>query len=116
MIISCDLNGIQPRYIQVWNCDGVGFDPNVMWHKVICVYKVFQGELKWKVQTAEQSPFWCTLIVFNQADGKCFIPPFIVHQSKEYYQYLYLNIPLDWIFHHTSSGYMYRYGWLKTMT
>ena len=30
--------------------------------------------------------------------------------------YLHHNIPLDCTVHHTPSGYMYRYGWLKAMT
>ena len=40
----------------------------------------------------------------------------IVHQYKEYYQNLHYNVPLDWIFHHTTSDFMYIYGWLKSMT
>ena len=70
----------------------------------------------WKVQTGERAPFWCTVLVFTQDDGKCFMPPVIVHKAKEYSQYLHHNIPLDWIVHHTSSGYMDRHEWLKAMT
>ena len=70
----------------------------------------------WKVKTGELSPFWCTLLLFNQDDGQCFIPPIILHQAKEYYQYLHHNVPLDWIVHHTPSDYMDRDGWLKYMT
>ena len=70
----------------------------------------------WKVQTGERAPLWCTLLVFTRADGQYFMPPVIVHQSKEYSQDLHHNIPLYWIFHHTPSGYMDRYGWLKVMT
>ena len=43
------------------------------------------------------------------------MPPMIVHQAKEYYQDLHHNIPLDWTFHHTPSGYVDRDGWLKSM-
>ena len=42
--------------------------------------------------------------------------PIIVHQAKEYSQDLHSNIPLDWKFHHTPSGYMDRDGCLKAMT
>ena len=116
MIIPSDLNDIQPRATQVWNCDEVGFDPNGRWSKVICTYKFFQGEQKWKVKTGERSSFWCTLLVFTQADGECFTPPIIVHRYKEYSQDLHYNIPLDWIIHHTPYSYIYRDGWLKAMT
>ena len=42
--------------------------------------------------------------------------PIILHQAKEYYQDLHYNFPLGWIVHHTPSGYMDIYGWLKAMT
>ena len=70
----------------------------------------------WKVKNGEQSPLWCTLLVFTQAYGKCFIPPIIVHQSKQYSQDLQLNIPMNQKFHHTPSGYMDSEGWIKSMT
>ena len=82
-IVPTDLHQIQPRATQVWNCDEIGFDSNSKWRKVVCTYKYFQGEIMWKVQTGERSPFWCTLIVFNRADGQCFMPPVIIHQAKE---------------------------------
>ena len=44
------------------------------------------------------------------------MPPIVVHQDKEYSQYLHQNIPLEWKFHHTPYGYMDRYQWLKTMS
>ena len=69
-----------------------------------------------KVKTGERASFWCTLLVFTQAGGKCFMPPVVVHQAKEYSQDLHHNIPLDWAVHHTPSGYMDRDGWLKEMT
>ena len=50
-IIPSDINDIQPRDTQVWNCNEVGFDPNGRWIKVICIYKLFQGEWMWRVQT-----------------------------------------------------------------
>ena len=43
-IIPSDINYIQPRDTQLWNCDEVGFDTNGRWIKVICIYKFFQGE------------------------------------------------------------------------
>ena len=44
-IFPTDLHQIKPRAIQVWNCDEIGFDPNSKWHKVVCTYKLFQGEI-----------------------------------------------------------------------
>ena len=116
IIIPSDINDIQPRSTPVWNCDEVGFDPNRRWSKIMFTYKLFQGERIWKVQTGERAPLWCTLLVFTRADGKCFMPPMIVNQAKKYSQDIHYNIPLDWIVHHTPSGYIDRYGWLKAMT
>ena len=82
----------------------------------MCTYKYFQGERMRKVKTGEHAPLWCTLPVFTRSDVQCFIPPFIVHQSKEYSQDLHHNIPLEWTVHHTPSGYMDRDGWIKAMT
>ena len=44
MIIPSDINDMQPRATQVRNYDEVGFDPNGRWNKIICTYKIFQGE------------------------------------------------------------------------
>ena len=115
MIIPSDLNDIQPRATQVWNCDEVGFDPNGIWSKVIYTYKFFQGKQMWKVQNGEQAPFWC-MLHFTRYGGKCFMPPIIVRQSKDYSQDIHYNVPVDWIVHHAPSGYMDRDGWLKSMT
>ena len=35
------LNDTQPRVTKVWNCNEIGFDPNVKWNKFICTYKFF---------------------------------------------------------------------------
>ena len=51
MIFPYDLNDIQLRSTQVWNCYLNGFDLNVRWNKVVCTYKLLQGERMWKVQT-----------------------------------------------------------------
>ena len=107
-VIPTYLHQIKPRSNQVWNCDEIGFDPNSKCHKVVCAYKLFQGEIMWKVQTGERTPFWYTLLVFTRANGKCFMPPTVVHQAKEYSQDLHHNIPLDCTLHHTPSGYMDR--------
>ena len=69
-IIPSDLHDIQSRATQVWNCGEIGFDCTVRWYKVICSYKFFQGEQKCNVQTVEQAPFWCMLLVFIQSDGQ----------------------------------------------
>ena len=116
MIIPSDLSDIQPRATQVCNWDEVGFGPNVIWNKVICTYKLFQGKQMWKVKTGKQAPLWCTLLVFNQADGQCFVPPITVHQANYYSQDIQSNVPLDCTVHHTPSGYMDRYVWIKYMT
>ena len=84
MNIPYDLNDIQPRATQIWKFDEIGFDPNGRWNKVICTYKFFQGELMLNVKTGEQTPFWCTLLVFTWSEGKWFIPLIIVYQYKEY--------------------------------
>ena len=78
------LNGIQPRYTQVWNCDIIVFNNNGRCNKVICTYKFYQGELMWKVQSGYLALLWFMLLVFNQADGQWFMPHIIVHQSREY--------------------------------
>ena len=39
--------------------------------------------------------------------------PVIVHQAKEYSQYLHHSIPFYWKIHHTPYVYMERYGWLN---
>ena len=46
-----DINEIQPRPSQVWNCDDIGFNSNVSWLIVVCTYKFFTGKLIWKSQT-----------------------------------------------------------------
>ena len=116
MVVPPGLHWIQQRDTQVWNCNEIGFYPNGKWHKLVCTYKFFQGQIMWKVQTGEFTPFWCTLLVFTISDGQCFMPPIFVHQSKEYSQYIHHNIPLDWTVHHTPSEYMDRYGWVKAIT
>ena len=47
MIVPPKLHKIQPRATKVWNCDEIGFDPNGKWHKVVCTYKLFQGDRMW---------------------------------------------------------------------
>ena len=42
--------------------------------------------------------------------------PIIVQQAKEISQHLHYNIPLDWIVHHKSSGYMDIDRYLKPIT
>ena len=81
----------------------------------MCTYNYFQGERMRKAKTGERAPFWCTLLVFNRADGQCFMLPVGIHQAKEYSQDLHNNIPLELKVHHTPSEYMNRYGWLNAM-
>ena len=42
--------------------------------------------------------------------------PIILHQANQYSQDLRYNVPLEWIVHHTTYGYMDRYGWLTAVT
>ena len=116
MIIPSDLNDIQPRATQVWNYDEVGFDNNGRWKKFICTYKLFQGEQMWNMQSIKQALLWCTLLVFTQDYGQCFMPPIIVHHANVYSPDIHFNISLECTVHHTPSSYMERYGWLKFMT
>ena len=48
MKICCELNNIQLRADHVWYWDEIGFDTNTTWNKVICTYKLFQGEKCWR--------------------------------------------------------------------
>ena len=68
-----------------------------------------------RIKTGERAQLWFTVLVFTQSDGVCFISSIIDHQVKEYYPHFHRNTPLEWIVHHTPSGYMDRYGWLKSM-
>ena len=108
-----NLHQIQPKATQVWKCDEIGFDPNSKCHKVVCTYKLFQGEIMWKGQTGEHAPFWCTLLVFTRSDGQCFMPPIVFFHAKDYSQDLHHNISLDWTVQHAPYGYMDIDGWLK---
>jgi hypothetical protein len=110
-----DLEDIQPRSDQVWNCDEIGFDPNGKWHRIVCTYKWSPSEKIWKTQTGERAPFWVTILFFTRADGQCFIPPTVVHQGTEGTADFLLNLPGNWIVHITPSGYMDRDGWFKTI-
>ena len=94
----------------------IGFDPHGSWLKIVFTYKFFTGQRIWKYQTGERAPFWCTDLIFTGADGRCFMPPMIVHQAANYTQYLHWNLPSDWLVHCTPSGYMYRDGWMKEMS
>ena len=82
MNIPSELNDIQPRATQLWNCDEYGFDTNGKLNMLVCTYKLFPGEIMWKVQTGEWAPFWLQLLFFIRDDGKCFMSPIIVHQAK----------------------------------
>ena len=67
-IVPNELHQIQPITTQVWNCDEIRFYPNGKWNKVVCTYKLFQGERMRKVKTGECAPFWCNLFVFTRDD------------------------------------------------
>mmetsp|Transcript_22960 Transcript_22960/g.34823 ORF Transcript_22960/g.34823 Transcript_22960/m.34823 type:complete len:226 (+) Transcript_22960:932-1609(+) len=56
-----------------------------------------------------------TILHFTRADGQCFIPPTLVHQSSEITVDLFMNVFGNWVTHATTSGYMDRDGWFKTI-
>ena len=68
----------------------------------------------WKVQTGERTQLWYRLIILNQDNGQCFIPPIADHQEKYYTQYLQFNIPIEFIVQHTPYRFMDRYIWIKS--
>ena len=70
----------------------------------------------WKVKIGYRAPLCCTLLVFSRAGGKCFMPTVVVHQANEYSRDIHHNVPFDWNVHHTPSGCMDRYWWLKVVT
>ena len=94
----------------------------IWWNWIWSQYKAEKGNLylqfisRWtnqRVKTWERAPFWCTLLVFTRYYGKCFMPPIIVHQAKEYSKDVHFGIPLDWTVHHTPYDYMDRDVWIK---
>ena len=111
-----NLQDIQPRPTQVWNCDEIRFDLNGNWNKMVYTYKFFMGSMMWRTHTSERAPFWCTSLIFTRDDGQCFIPPVVVHQSTHYNQYPHDNIPSDWVVHNSPSGYMDCDGWHESTT
>ena len=50
MNIPSELSNIQPRSTQVYNCDEIGFDPNLKCNRAVYTYKLFPGDIIWKVQ------------------------------------------------------------------
>ena len=42
---------------------------------------------------------------FTKVNAKFLVLPIVVHQKKNFSQYIYFNIPLYWIFHHLPSSY-----------
>jgi len=60
MQLPPDLEKIQPRPSQVWNCDEIGIDPNGKWTKIVCTYKYCVAEQIWKAQTGES-----TILVYS---------------------------------------------------
>jgi hypothetical protein len=110
-----DLEEIQRRANQCWNCDEIGIDPNGKLHKIVCPYKWCPCQKIWNTQTGERAPFWCTVLFFTRADGQCFIVLTIVHQGSEPTADMFWGIPGNWVTHVTPSGYMDRDGWYKTI-
>ena len=110
-----DLQDLQPRSSQVWNCDEIGIDPTGKWVKIVCTWKWCMSEKIWKCKDGEHAPFWVTVLFFTRADGQCFLPPCIVHKGVDYSCDFNWKIPDDWIVHATPSGYMDRDGWFKVI-
>ena len=67
-------------------------------------------------ETGEQAPLWCTLLVFNQANGQCFMTPIILHQANYQFEDLHFKIPLECTVHHIPYGCMDRDGCLRDIT
>ena len=115
-VVPFDLEDIQPHSSKVWNCDGIGFDPNGNCNNMVCTYKFFAGDSIWMTRTGEIAKLWCTTLIFTRADGKCSIPPVVVHQRTDYTKDLHYNITSDWVIHNSPSGYIYCGGWHKFMS
>lgn len=111
MVLPDDLDNIQLRPSQVWNCDEIGFDPNGKWYKIINTYKWCNTDQVWKARAGERAEYWCTLLIFTRADGQCFFPPVVVHKQAVQTGDLHLNLPEDWLVCNTPSGYMDRDSW-----
>ena len=110
-----DLDSVQPRPDQIWNCDEVGIDPNGKFSKIIYTYKWCKSTRVWRTQDGEKAPFWCSLLFFMRADGQCFVPPTVVHQGVHQNLEHSFGLPGNWTIHCTPSGYMDRDGWLKSV-
>lgn len=113
-VVPKDLEEIQPRADQVWNCDKIGIDPNGNWSCIVCTYKWCTLEKIWKTVEGEHAPFWVTILFYTCADGQFFVPPTIVHQGVEWTSDMGFGIPDNWVVHSTPSGYMDRDGFVKT--
>ena len=100
-VVPPDLQDIQPCPLKVWNYNEIGFDTNGNFNKMLCTYKFFTGDRIWSTPTDERYPFWSAALIFNRADGHCFIPPVVVHQRTHYSKYLRCNIPSDWVIHNS---------------
>ena len=60
MNMPSDLKKIQPIPTQICNCDEIGLDTNENWNIVLSSYKLFTGEIIWKLQTGERAQLWFT--------------------------------------------------------
>ena len=117
MNLPVNLQDIQPRPYQVWNCYDIGFDTDVNWRNIVCTYNFFMCDRVWRTQTDKIAPLWRTELIFTWAGGQSFIPPFMVHQITHYNQDIHWhNISSDWVLHHLLSVYMYHNGWNKSMS
>ena len=113
--IPDDLNEVQPRPDQIWNCDEVGMDPNGKFSKIVYTNKWGKTRKVWRTQDGEKAPFWCSFLFFTRADGQCFVPPTVIHQAVNLTMEHSMNLPGNWTTHCTPSGYMDRDGWLKSV-
>ena len=71
------------------------------------------AEKIWKCKDVEHEPFWLTVLFFTQADGQCFLPPFVVHKEAEQTADFHYGGTANWLIHNSPSGYMDRDGWYK---
>ena len=109
------MQDIKPGPSQVCNLYEIGFDPEVLWRNMICTNKFFTGDIMWRIHSGEIAPPWCTSLIFNRDEKRCFIPPVLVKYINHYTWYIHYNIPRYWVVQNSPSGYMDFYGWLKAI-
>ena len=109
------LSTAEPDSDQAWNANEVGFDPKWRWQRVLTSSK---EQRLFRTTTGEKAPLLVTAWLWTRADGRCFIPPSLIHQRQgsRLSEIQALGLQSDWIVHATPSGYQDRDGFLKVCT